>query len=132
MERCRNPGAECVGGDNIQIVKNSSDLHFTSRPQWRPRIFDNKYDEPRSDPEVYRGYVAACIAIFFIRLIDQFTSLKMNGKSCTGPSIGLTTIVTDCPYHLLLLEFPNTTKPVLNCIPVNHSTNHEAVVNLPR
>ncbi|GBM08696.1 hypothetical protein AVEN_52771-1 [Araneus ventricosus] len=58
------------------------------------------------------------------RLIDKLTSLKVNGKTCSCPSIGLTTIVADFPYHILLLEFPNITKPALNCLPVNHSTNY--------
>ncbi|GBN22008.1 hypothetical protein AVEN_175749-1 [Araneus ventricosus] len=55
------------------------------------------------------------------RLIGKLMSLKVNGKICTGPSIGLTTIVSDSKYHLLLLEFPNITKSTLNCLPFHKS-----------
>ncbi|XP_076764830.1 uncharacterized protein LOC143431872 [Xylocopa sonorina] len=58
------------------------------------------------------------------RLLDQTTSLTAIGRVITDDTQSVKTITGDSPYHRLLAEFPNITRPSTSECKVKHDVVH--------
>lgn len=58
------------------------------------------------------------------RLIDGLTYLSKRGEKCLGPSLGLTLVSAEMPYHKILAEYPNLLRPNLGNDLKCHSVTH--------
>lgn len=58
------------------------------------------------------------------RLIDRETTLSVKSKVVKGPSLGLSLVSNDSPYHDLLQEFPEILNSNLSNTNVLHTTTH--------
>lgn len=58
------------------------------------------------------------------QLVDNSTSLKAKGTLCSGPTLGLTLVSEETPYHRIISTFPQLFNPNLSIELKTHPVTH--------
>ncbi|XP_043527359.1 uncharacterized protein LOC122537825 [Frieseomelitta varia] len=96
-------------------------LDFGLRREWKFVIVD--VAKPIIGPDLLTHY-GLLVDLRCRRLLDTTTSLFSTGKIATGEPDSVRTIVDDSPYHQLLANYPNLTRPTAIPRKVKHDVVH--------